>query len=289
MTTATLSQQLHTAFPYEVERAPLYAGDGSQVQHFGLFRRPDDPESERFNDCVGAAVKKGYTPHTRADLGRILDAVAEAFPEDGDFRTEFTWRDGHRILIEPTRAYRKELADGSQIWPVVFIDASYNGTASGSVGLHRDTCANLMRIDKLATSRFGIRHTARLGLAVDEVCKSFRELGKHWPQIVATAQQLDTVKVVPADMLAQIFGPKPEDNKRAATNWEKTIGDIGYRIRTETDNFRRAPTAWTLFNAVQGWSQHDRRRVGELSPVDRVWRAIEDRQVAQCLDLMLAA
>lgn len=289
-TLETVRQQIETAFPFSVDRLPLSGPDGLRTPHYGLFRSDN-------GDSVGNAVRRGYTPHTTDDVAALCEAAAESF--DGiPVQVSTAWRDGHNVVVAPTRDYRRECYDaGDTVWPRLIVSAGYGGSAfSATLGLYRDACRNL-QIVRSAGFNYSrkIRHTAHLRTKMPALISTFRQLAGGWDNVCETVAAMQRREVQLGDFIAEVY-PLPGDaSRRTVESHRQRCRKIVQRIARERQQLGRGlgnleiASAWEAFQGVQGYVQHDQRRHGRPSPIDRALMALDDAAVARAQQLALAS
>lgn len=296
MTTATvtsahteaIAQHIEQAFPFEIVKLPLRGPDGLATPHYGLFRSDN-------SECIGAAVRTGYQPHTREDLQALAEAAAVGFSADAAPRIHCAWRDGHYFTMEAGDDLRRDITGrGDNIHPRFIVHAGYDSRAfTATLGFYRDRCRNLAMLSDVQQTTYVIRHTNGLREKMGELAERFRLLADSWPAVIGACQEMHRRDVSIPEFLGQVF-PRPERiTRRQDDAWNRRIGEIITRIERERTEEGRggsllAGTAWEAFNAVQGWSQHQRRRLGQPSPFERAIRAFDDPAVSRALQLALA-
>lgn len=294
MTTAeSIRSQVETAFPFAVGKFPLSGPDGMKTPHYGLFR--DDN-----CQCVGTAVRSVYEPHTVDDVAALAEAAAGAF--DADCQVSCAWRDGHCVIVAPSREFRAEVYGGDTVWPRLIIRAGYDGQAfSGQLGLYRDACDNLQLpyfVEGLAGAR--IKHTSGLRDRIAELTREFARVASAWDGALDRARQLSAAPVNLADFVRSVY-PLPENaSRRTRNSHDRRAEAIIRRVVRERQQLRResiathGPGAWTVsaweaFQGVQGYVQHDQNRRGNPSRIDRAIVALRDPAVSRASDLALAS
>lgn len=289
----SIRSQIEAAFPFAVGKFPLSGPDGMRTPHYGLFR--DDT-----SECIGSAVRGVYEPHTVDDVAALAEAAAGAF--DTDCQVTCAWRDGHYVIVAPSREYRAAVYGNDTIWPRLVIRAGYDGQAfSGQFGTYRDACANLSlprMVDGLAGAK--IKHTSGLRDRIAELTREFARVAASWDGVVNQARALADTSVNLADFVRAVYPEPPEGaSRRTRGSHDRRAEAIIRRIVRERQQLRgetvatHGPDAWMVsaweaFQGVQGYVQHDQTRRGNLSRVDRALVALNDAAVNRAYTHALA-
>lgn len=293
-TTSAALDNIRNSFNFNVDLLPLFGPEGIRTGVYGLFR--DDN-----GQFVGRkSVTRGYKQHQTSDVVAIAEAVSHVF-DAGDIETKCHWNQGHWVEIAPSREYRLNVFDSKDaIFPRLVINAGYNGRAfKASCGFYRDMCRNLAMVREAGESiTRTIRHTHSLDSRIQDLIEDLRGLRQGWTNTVETIQQMSEVETNAADFIREVF-PLPE----APTQRQTTISDnrfdaIYNRLRKESlslgfnipyrCNPRVRANGWLLFNAVQGYVQHDMPRHGKPGQFDRMLSALEQKEVDRAAELVLA-
>jgi len=285
-TTETLAR----AFPFSVDKFPLSGPDGLKTDYYGLFRSDGQ-------QVGGSSVGGQYTPHTLDDVAALVESSRNMFP--GDDNAEFTlrcgWRDGHCVTLSPSDDYRRDVFDGDSVFPRLVIKAGYDGNAfSASLGMYRDACRNLLMPKQVKGINARFRHTGSLRNNLESLNKTFRGLSGGWDAIVNHARKMEERKVEIADILTRVYGePADGAGARAKTSHRQRTEAIVNRLFHERETLGRPSHArgfasgWEVFNAVQGYEQHDKRRKAGTGQFDRAMIAIDSKPVAAAERIIL--
>lgn len=254
-----ISDIVRAKFPFEVNKFPLSGPDNMPTPHYGLFRSDN-------SECVGKAVSSIYHPHTVEDIAVLCDACQEVFPEFSDVQTY--WRDGHYVFVTPSFDYRRQLAiEGANIADVIFptlgISGGFDGKPfRGSLLLQRPICTNMMILETVGGTQMTIRHTPNMKERMKELVLIFEKLSTRWENVTTIAQQMADRRVVLADFLAAVY-PEAPTSKKGETQHKAMIEAIVERIQRENQQMGistiREVSAWSAFNGVQGYIQHQTR------------------------------
>lgn len=276
-TQTMIRETLTQAFPFSVDKFPLSGPDGMNTPHYGLFRSDT-------SDNVGNAVRAGYTPHTLDDVATLAEAAGIAFGEDSLPRIRCHWRNGHYVTIAPSDEFRQSIfGTADNIFPRFIVSAGYGGTAfSASLGLYRDCCRNLAMLQP-AGERVNakIRHTHSLRPRLAELVRTFQRLAGKWSDVAETARHLDTVEVDLLSFVSEVLGSNRND----------AVSRRIYRERQLTDRplgSLATVTAWEAYNGVQGYVQHETRRRGRPSDMERALAALSDPAVNRAMQHAIA-
>lgn len=292
---SSVFDQVRAAFPFSVDKHRLYGPENIRTGHFGLFRSDT-------GECVGAACRESYRPHTVEDVAAMAQVGAGVF--DGDCRVRCHWRrgGGHVVSIVPSDDYRRAIfGTKDNVFPRLFIDAGYDGTPyRGSLGYYRDACRNLamMRSAGAGISR-ALKHTRNIGAKLDDLRTEFLEIAAGWDGTVNTMRAMESRQVNLAEFLQAVYPVSEDSTGRARKSQEKRISAIFSRIYSERlatgrpalrDNGagKWIVSAWEAFNGVQGYVQHQQTRHGRPGEFDRALLAMGDSAVLRAEQLAVA-
>jgi hypothetical protein len=285
-TSQNIAARVEASFPFRVEKFPLAGPDNMPTDLYGLWRVGADGMEH-----VGNAVKRGYEPHQTDDVVALVEAASQVF---GESNLRCSWRQGHHVIIEPTQDQRRAIYGTDDcIFPRVYISAGYGGKPfSGSLGFYRDACRNLAMLRSVSSVSFSVKHTNKLRRCMGELVDSFGRIAESWPAVVAAAQQMERQRCSIESFLGQIYGLPEGASDRTAGNYEKKINRIISRIAKERLKLGRdmgddtdTASGWELFNAVQGYEQHDARRKGQPSDMDRIVQTMQTGSAANRIAL----
>lgn len=291
-TSATVGDRIRAAFPFTVDRYPLAGPDGLRTPWYGLFR------SDTGEPVGPGSVSARYEPHTLDDVAALADAAGVAMGGIAQISTHFDG--GHFVIVQPSREERLAVFGTDTIWPRVVISAPYGGGGAfrASLGLYRDACRNLAILRRVGGTSVAIRHTEGLRDRMDDLIETFRGLRNGWQSIAATVQAMEAQRVDLPAFLDAVYG-EPGDTQRARQTHRRRTAAIVSRVIRERAATGRPPmamegrsawvSAWEAFNSVQGYTQHDARRHGHPSPVERALTALTSADVARAEELALSA
>lgn len=258
----TIVDRVRSAFNFSVDKFPLSGPDGMRTPWYALFR--SDTDSAIGNGSVTAK----YVPHTTEDVIALCDAASVAF--DGIAEVDCYFRDGHYVVIEPTKADRLSVfGEVDNVWPRVIIRAGYDGKAfKASVGYYRDMCRNLHIVRSVRSSQVSIRHSGSLRSRMDDLIAQFSMIRKGWSSVGEAIARMERNRVSMVNFLETLYGKPDPDSKRAVTEHTNRTEAIFKRLQREAnlrgetigDDF--TVSGWLAFNAVQGYIQHDATRKG---------------------------
>jgi hypothetical protein len=227
----------------------------------------------------------------------LCDAVEQVF--DGEVHAKCHFRDGHYVIVEPTKEQRRAVfGTADNIFPRLMIRAGYDGMAfSASMGYYRDLCKNMHIMRSVKSTSVSIRHTNNLRSNMDELIQTFGLLKESWMSLTELIDRLEATKVNMVEFLDQLYGI-PENTPRAITIHKNRTTDIFNRLSREQMLSGRVPmsqangfqvTAWEAFNAIQGFVQHDAQSKKEFAgEFDRIIRASKDANVIKAENLLLS-
>lgn len=291
-TLATTTATLERAFPFTVDKFPLSGPDGMKTDYYGLFRSDG-------KQVGGGSVSAKYLPHTLDDVATLVESSRNMFPGDPD--AEFTlhcgWRDAHCVTLSPSNDFRREVFDNDSIFPRLVIKAGYDGRAfSASLGMYRDVCRNLSIPEQVKGINARFRHTGSLRGNLDELNQTFRNLSGGWDALVNHAKQMEDKRVNIAHILNEVYGsPKDDDTTRTKASHRRRTEAIVTRLLKERDQLHRpsfspgVASGWEMFNAVQGYEQHDKNRRKGTTTFDRAMIALSAAPVSAVERLVLMA
>lgn len=283
-----IAQALEEAFPFEVRKHRLVGPDNTETPHYGLFRDSDWK-------CVGAAVSSRYHPHTREHVQILAEAATVAMEElGGAAHVSCAWRDGHDVIIRGSEDTTSAPIVGDRMRPQVHIRAPYDGRAfSAEFQVWRLVCSN--GLGRWQKHRHTIRHSAgsfrdRFGSLV----KEFRKLVGTWTYTQERIEAAADRTVNMADFLREVYPMTERPTERQFRAHERRVAAIMARMVREqrqlgnpVNNYRQV-SAWTAYNAVQGYVQHEARRKGNPSPIERELIARDDPAVERAAELALS-
>lgn len=281
--------KVQAAFPFTVDKFPLAGPDGMTTPWYGLFRSDN-------SEVVGrGSVTSRYLPHTTDDVLALVEAASVAFDGAADVRCHF--RDGHYVSVTPSKDYRRSIyGTNDNIFPRMIINAGYGGTPfESSIGIFRDACQNLMILRSVKSATVSIRHTSGLRAKMDELIESFSTLKEGWESVANMIENMESRTVNMVAFLNSVYG-EPGDSPRAVTMHRNRTEAIFRRLYNERLRTGRPDigsdwnvSAYEAYNVVQGYVQHESRRHGTVTPMDRIIMAAEDSSVLRAERLALAA
>jgi len=286
-------EALETAFPFSVDKFPVSFPEGIKAPFYGLLRSDGVPVGK---SSVGA----GYHPHTLEDVAALVESAKSAFADvEGETQFEFEcfWNDGHVVNLQPGAEYRREVARNDLIYPKLSISAGYDGSPFvGTLGMFREACENLMFPKMVSGTTVRIKHTKSMPERLEELNAKFRRMRAGWDGIVAEAEEMEQREVRVSEILQAVYGDIPEGaSKTVAKNHTERTKEIVQRMFEERDRLGRRDmgkdkaTGWELFNAIQGYEQHDRRRNSNPSDFERAVLAAGEDSVRDAERLILAS
>jgi len=297
-------------FPFEIEKLPLIAQreipaqwldnedppvwiqdstEDLETPHFGLFRNDTW-------ECVGNTFKKNYVPHTTEDVITVTEAGSTAF--DGDVSIVCHFKNAHYVHIRPTYERRTEIyGTEDNIFPVMGVRGGFDGRGYQAwLGFGRDMCSNMAELKSVASCRVSIHHNQNLRENMDELVETFAGLKMQWAELVEAVQIMEENRFDIDWFIGQLYETPNEDApKRTVTNYENRVRAIKERLADEYVRTGRPASAiqienglisgvcsgWLLYNAIQGYVQHDGRGAGNRTEFQGMIRASESPKVAQ--------
>lgn len=273
MTTTTLDNVLETVandFEFSVNKFPLYGPDRMPTNAYGLFRSDN-------SEHIGRVCAKGYVPHTTDDVLALTEAACNVF--DGSVKVRTHFEHGHYVDITPSDENRIAVYDGQDsMFPRFMINGSYNGRGfSATLGYYRDLCRNLAMMRRTNTAtHVSIRHSSNLRSRMDSLIETFATLKEEWQTLENVIHQLTEIPLNVERFMREVY-PEPD---KASTKYENKISKVLMRLAVESNRLNlpdplatREASAWMLFNAVQGYEQHDSIRSRGITDFGRVVKA----------------
>ena len=105
---------------------------------------------------------------------------------------------------------------------------------------------------------------------------------------------MQNVNVNLAEFLNSVYGEPEQEDGRGVTIHRNRTEKIFQRLSSERLRSGRPQlgsdwmvSAWEAFNAVQGYVQHDSRRHGQVSDVDRILAASRDLNVQRAESVVM--
>lgn len=280
---ATVSDKVFASFPFEVNKLPLSGPDNLSTPHYGLFKSDD-------GECMDAAVKGAYVPHTVDDVAACVEAAAVGFKSEHDIEVTCKWapKKGHRVIVQPSKEYRLSIyGDKDNVFPRAIIRADYGRGFRADFGLYRDACRNLMMVRNVEGISVSLRHTANLRTKLDELITDFTNLAGVCDNVYEIATTLESRRVEVADFLSELYpGTKKTDKSRAQSMISRMLRERAQTGRPAGDV--QHASLWELVNAVTGYVQHNKKRVGSPDQVGRALAAIEDKEADAAWRLAMA-
>ena len=258
----SISDQVHQAFPFTVDKFRLSGPDGLRTDWFGLFR------SDNGQPVCGGSVSEKYQPHTVDDVAVLIQAASDAF--GGELTMSTSWKDGHTVILQPSREERLSIfGTKDNIFPRVIVHAGYGGKAfQAGLGMYRDACRNLMRFQSLSECSASIRHTRAMESKIDA--------------ITDVVLKMENTPVNLADFLDRVYEETDGDKRDHKRNGEILSRVINERRFTDRPYLgsSRIVSLWEAFNGVQGHIQHSTRRKGDnRTELARALLALDDSTV----------
>lgn len=288
---ASVRSTIFNAFPNEVIKMPLYGPDNLPSPHYGLCFE----NASKRSDWCSTTVKKHYRPHTRNDLATICETVAKGIDLPLDqISISCAWKDGrgHRIAVQPTAEYQREVTRNDTIFPKFILRANYGGAFVASVGMYRHLCSNLQMIRRVEHTTVNLRHCSNFQENFDSTVEQWQHLAAKFDNIVEAAQQLNEQRVNVADFYDNLY-PEPSNQTQRSRNshrrkLESMFGRlVDERIKADKPGATDSKTAtlWDLVNSVTGFVQHDQRRKGNPTADARAFAAVDDLQCDKAWNL----
>ncbi len=289
-TLISASDVVRNTFNFTVDKLRLSGPDGFTTPYFGLFKSDD-------NSCLNAVTAK-YSPHTTDDVVVLVEAAEAAF--DGEISVKCHWRNGHYVVVEPTREHRKAVyGTADNIFPRMIVSAGYDDRPfRASLGMFRDACLNLARLKQVSGTSVSIRHTQSLRPRLNELIDVFSGLKEGWKSVTETVAEMENRQVSLVSFLDAIYPLVSDATPRSVTIHKNRTEAIVKRVMSECYRTGRTFGAdfmvsrWMAYNAVQGYVQHVQRAGkggNRMSRMDQTLMALEDIAVDRAEALAIAA
>lgn len=284
-----ISSFLASQYNFDVLRLPLHGPDNMPTPHCGLFRS----DLSGSDACIGNAVSPKYVPHQTRHVAGVVEAARQIF--DGELSIDCYWNEGHFLVIQPTRRSVLEIAKGDKVIPRLTIHAGYDGKGfKASAGFFRFVCTNLARLQSVAGTSRTIRHTLSFEDKFDNLLRDFSVLDASWQTTVEKINRMNANRIKVADFMFSLFGDVQSKDGRAKTVAINTIEKILGRLVRESEKLGIVIDAsgagdasgWMLWNAVQGYLQHDSTRK-ESDATLKGYQTFDDALLAQAESLAL--
>jgi hypothetical protein len=281
---------VRSTFNFSVDKFPLSGPDGMKTPAYGLFRSDN-------GEFVGDPVTKKYVVHTTEDVVTLTEAALTAF-EDSAIVTAH-WRQGHHVMIAPTRDYRLSVyGTADNVFPRFLISAGYDGKSfRASLGFWRDACRNMSILRQVSGTTVAIRHTHGLRSRMDELIGVFSQLRDGWATLGEVIAQMENRTVRLRDFLTELLPIAENPTPRQVTEHKKLYSEIFNRIERERFETHRprmqqsdgyTVSRYEAFNAIQGNVQHNRNGRGNHTDFAKILYALDSPLVKRA-EILLAS
>jgi hypothetical protein len=281
---------VRSTFNFTVDKLRLEGPDGFKTPYYGLFKSDD-------NSCLNAVTAK-YSPHTTDDVVVLVEAAQAAF--DDGVNVQCHWRNGHNVIIEPTKEHRRAVyGTADNIFPRMIVSAGYDDKPfSASLGMFRDACLNMSRLKQVTGTSVSIRHTQSLRPRLNELIDVFSGLKEGWKSVTEVVAEMENRQVSLVAFLDAVYPLESDAAPRSVTIHKHRTEAIVKRVMNECWKTGRTFGAdfmvsrWMAYNAVQGYVQHVQRANKKgLSRMDQMLMALEDQNgiIARAEALAIAA
>lgn len=279
---ASVAEQIEQAFPFTVDKMPLFGPDRVQTPHYGLFRSDQEPNES----CIGEAVSDRYEPHTKDDVIALAEAACVGFDTVGDVSVRCGWSgNGHVVIVQPTDEYRLNVFEGTDnVFPRAIINAGYGYSFTAQFGLYRDVCQNLSMMHREARTEIRLRHTNNLRRKMDDLISDFRMLSRVSDNVFDMVRRLEAHTADVGEFIAALYPRDPEATERSENAQATKISKMLTRLLKEREatgrptHDKKRATLWELLNSVTGYVQHDKVRRGRQDAFTRSIAAVNDSE-----------
>jgi hypothetical protein len=281
---------VRSAFNFSVNKFPLSGPDGMKTPAYGLFRSDN-------GEFVGDPVTKKYVVHTTEDVVTLTEAALAAFDDDASVKAH--WRNGHHVLVSPSREHRLSVfGTADNAFPRFLISAGYDGKSfRASLGFWRDTCKNLAILRSVSNTTVAIPHTQGLRYRMNELIGVFTQLRAGWATLTDVIAKMQAGNVQLRNFLTELLPLPADPTPRQITEHRKLYSEIFNRIERErviTGRPRMSQvdgytiSKWEAYNAIQGNVQHVRNGRGNNSEFSQILYAAESPIVRRAETLLLS-
>jgi hypothetical protein len=283
-TLISASDVVRNTFNFTVDKFRLNGPDNMPTQYFGLFKSDN-------SECLNA-VSDRYLPHTTDDVVVLTEAAEAAF--DNDISVKCHWRNGHNVIIEPSKDQRRAVyGTADNIFPRMIISAGYDDRPfRASLGMWRDQCLNLSRLKSVSGTSVSIKHTKSLRPRMNELIDVFSGLKDGWKTITEVVAEMESRQISLVAFLDAVYPLAADAEKAAVTIHKKRTEEIVRRVMAESYRTGRTfgrdfmTSRFMAYNAVQAYVQHTKR--SKLGNMDQILMALEDPTVAKAEAVALA-
>ena len=283
---------VRSEFSFGVDKFPLFGPDNMRTGVFGLFRN----DTGAF--VGGGSKTERYLPHKTDDVVALVESCSELFGDEARVNCHF--RNGHYVSVAPSDSHRQKIyGERDNVFPRLVIRAGYDGQAfQATIGYFRDCCRNLAMLHTVEKTSVSFKRTNSLRMRMNDLIETFNNLKDGWKNLTDVIRHMESKEVSVAGFLDEIYGqPEADASKRAVTVHKNRTEAILKRLISEQFATGRDPvtengkaSAWQMFNAVQGFVQHDMGRRGSaVSQFDRILKAAKDPSVKAAERLAVAA
>ena len=249
----SVASTVAAAFPFSVDKLPLYGPENLPTPHYGLFKSDD-------GKCLRTAVKQGYVPHSIDDVAAMAEAGALAFGNGLDAKVKCSWGgNGHRVVIEPSDTFRRSVFRSTDnIFPRLIIKADFGRSFTATCGMYRDLCDNLMMTSSVQKVTFKVRHTSSLRTKMDELISDFKQVGDRFDNVYELAVNLEQRRTNVLDFVARLYPVDDAASERAIEASKRRAKKIFQRLVSEReragrdDSMSDEGSVWEITQAVLG-------------------------------------
>lgn len=257
---------LYNGFPKTVIEN-LLDRNGSELPIKGVFFQNSE-EAKRFHSESRLVVLHSKSEnYFFQSLEDVVDQAITAYKAIRAMGAEevsmrYSFHQGYHVSFstELTREKRKIIFENDLTYPSYMLSFPYYSTTKGQGLVNRIICSNLFTTEKIAGFSFSVRHTKNMGEKMIDIEKGIGRIAQNWDSFVDQCNRMATKVIDPRTFYASLYGEKPSEG-RALTTWEKRFNAIDDRLSSESFKLGIPRTnGWMLFNALQGYLQHDTTR-----------------------------
>lgn len=274
----------------------LYDSQGNKLPIKGVFYR-DQEEARLFgsNDRLVVYHSKGedYYFQSREDaIDQAIMAFQSVKAMGGDaIEMVATFNKGYSVSFTQKieRKDRKFMFENDIIFPTYNFNFSYDSVSRGGGGCDRFCCSNLITTTRVAGFSFSFRHTKNAGERMIAIQAGIADIANNWGAFLQHCEMMGKKSVNLLDVYSRVWGDKPGKEGRKLTVWNDRLGDMQTRLNRESSLLGLSPAnGWLVFNAVQGYLQHDTTRKVDNVLV-RADQANNSKELLQVESLILGA
>jgi len=154
--------------------------------------------------------------------------------------------------------------------------ASFDGKALlTNLGLWNPVCKNQELFESVKECKATIRHTSNIDFKMENLIRKLSALRQSWCTLDSMIDHMNGQTTHIDDFIAELFPKK--DSKKGETMFNNRKSGIRARIEREQRLTGEGnglnptyATNWRIYNAIQGYFQHDSSRNGSTTDIERI-------------------